>query len=67
MKDRMIGIFEELSELFDGTLNHFHMLAFSSEISSNKVFMFQEAMKKKINLTLFKQWKKKLKIMTIGQ
>ncbi len=40
MKDRMIAKFEELNKLFNGTLNHFHMLAFSSDISSNKVFTF---------------------------
>jgi hypothetical protein len=40
VKDRMIAKFEELNELFDDTLNCFHMLAFSSDISSNKVFTF---------------------------
>ena len=50
MKDKMIAKFEELNELFDGTLNQFHMLAFSSDISSNEVFTFQEAMKREDKL-----------------
>ena len=40
----MIAKFVELNKPFDGTLNHFHMPVFSSDISSNKVFTYKEAM-----------------------
>ncbi len=40
----MIKCFEELNEHYDGTTNQIHFLSFSTDISSNKVFTYKEAM-----------------------
>ena len=60
MKDKMIAKFEELNELFDGTLNQFHMLAFSTDISSNEVFTFREAMKQEDKLDFVQAMEKEI-------
>jgi hypothetical protein len=40
----MIKRFEELNEHYNGTTNLIHCLSFSTDISSNKVFTYKEAM-----------------------
>ena len=60
MKDKMIAKFEEINELFDGTLNHFHMLAFSTDISSNEVFTYKEAMQEEDKLNFVKAMEKEI-------
>ena len=39
-------MFDELNEHYDddGTMNQIHFLSFSADISSNKVFIYKEAM-----------------------
>jgi hypothetical protein len=41
--DHVIKHFEELHEHFDGTMNQIHFLSFSTDVSSNKVFTYKEA------------------------
>ena len=41
--DHMIKHFEELNEHYDGTMNQIHFLSFSTDVSSNKVFIYKEA------------------------
>ena len=43
-----------------GTLNHFHMFAFSSDISSNKVFTFREAMNQEDKLNFVQAMEKEI-------
>ncbi len=38
-----IECFEELNEHYDGTMNQIHFLSFSTDVSSNKVFTYKEA------------------------
>jgi hypothetical protein len=40
----VIKCFEELHEHYDGTMNQIHFLSFSTDVSSNKVFTYKEAM-----------------------
>jgi hypothetical protein len=40
----MIKCFEELNEHYNGTMNQIHFLFFSSDVSSNEVFTYKEAM-----------------------
>ncbi len=40
----MIKHFEEAYEHYDGTMNHINFLSFSTDVSSNKVFTYKEAM-----------------------
>ena len=40
----MIKRFEELNEHYDGTTNQIHFLSFTTDISSNEVFTYKEAM-----------------------
>jgi hypothetical protein len=42
--DHVIKRFEELHEHYDGTMNQIHCLSFSTDVSSNKVFTYKEAM-----------------------
>jgi hypothetical protein len=42
--DHMIKCFEELHEHYDGTMIQIHFLFFSTDVSSNKVFIYKEAM-----------------------
>ncbi len=42
--DHMIKGFEELNEHYDCTMNQIHVLSFSTDVSSNKVFTYKEAM-----------------------
>ena len=37
--------FHELNELYDGTVNQIHHLAFATDVSSNEVFKYHKAMK----------------------
>ena len=37
--------FHEVNNLYDGTLNEVHHLLYATDISSNKSFMFRNAMK----------------------
>jgi hypothetical protein len=41
--DHVIKCFEELHEHYDGTLNQIHFLSFSTDVSSNEVFTYNEA------------------------
>ncbi len=43
LSDHMIKCFEELYEHYDGTMNQIHLLSFSTDVSSNKVFTYKEA------------------------
>ena len=43
--DLMINKFEEINEHYDGTVNNMHFFSYLTEISSNEVFTFQQAMK----------------------
>ncbi len=43
LSDCMIECFEELNEHYDGTMNQIHFLSFSTDVSSNKVFTYTEA------------------------
>ena len=43
--DLMINKFEEINEHYDGTVNNMHFFSYLTEISSNEVFPFQQAMK----------------------
>ncbi len=40
----MTKSFEELNEHYDGTMNRIHFLSFSTDVSSNEVFIYKEAM-----------------------
>jgi hypothetical protein len=42
--DHVIKRFKELHEHYDGTMNQIHFLFFSTDVSSNKVFTYKEAM-----------------------
>ncbi len=42
--DHMIKCFEEFNEHYVGTMNQIHFLSFSTDVSSNKVFTYKEAM-----------------------
>jgi hypothetical protein len=42
--DHVIKHFEELYEHYNGTMNQIHFLSFSTDVSSNKVFTYKEAM-----------------------
>ncbi len=42
--DHVIKCFEEFNEHYDGTMNQIHFLSFSTDLSSNKVFTYKEAM-----------------------
>ncbi len=42
--DHVIKCFEELHEHYDGTMNQIHFLSFSTDVISNKVFTYKEAM-----------------------
>jgi hypothetical protein len=44
LSDHLIKRFEELNEHYNGTLNQIHFLSFSTDVSSNKVFTYKEAM-----------------------
>ncbi len=44
LSDHMIKCFEELNEHYNGTINLIHVLSFSTDVSSNKVFTYKEAM-----------------------
>jgi hypothetical protein len=44
LSDHMIKHFEELNEHYDCTMNQIHFLSFSTDVSSNKVFTYKEAM-----------------------
>ncbi len=44
LSDNMIKCFEELNEHYNGTINQIHFLSFSTDVSSNKVFTYKEAM-----------------------
>jgi hypothetical protein len=39
----MIKRFEELNKHYDGTMNQIHFLSFSTDVTSNKVFICKEA------------------------
>ncbi len=43
----MIKRAEELNEHYDGTMNQIHFLSFSTDVSSNKVFTYKEAITQK--------------------
>ncbi len=43
LSDHMIKCFEELNEHYDGTKNQIHFLSVSTDVSSNKVFIYKEA------------------------
>ncbi len=45
--DHMIKCFEEVNEHYDGTTNQIHFLSCSTDVSSNKVFTYKEAMTQK--------------------
>jgi hypothetical protein len=40
----VIKRFEELHEHYDGKINKIHFLSFSTDVSSNEVFTYEEAM-----------------------
>jgi hypothetical protein len=40
----MIKRFEELNEHYNGSMNQIHFLSFSTDVSSNEVFTYKEAM-----------------------
>ncbi len=42
--DHVIKCFEELHKHYDGTKNTIHVLSFSTDVSSNKVFTYKEVM-----------------------
>ncbi len=42
--DHVIKHFEELNEHYVGTINQIQFLSFSTDVSSNKVFTYKEAM-----------------------
>jgi hypothetical protein len=42
--DHVIKCFEELHEHYDGTMNQINILSFNTDVSSNKVFTYKEAM-----------------------
>ncbi len=42
--DHVIKRFEEFNEYCNGTMNQIHFLSFSTDVSSNKVFTYKEAM-----------------------
>jgi hypothetical protein len=44
--DHVIKCFEELHEHHDGTMNQIHFLSFTTDVSSNEVFTYKEAMTK---------------------
>ena len=44
LSDHVIKRFEELNEHYDGTTNQIHFLSFTTDISSNEVFTYKEAM-----------------------
>ena len=48
--DIMVNKFEEINEHYDGTVNDMHFFSYFTEISSNKVFTFQQAMKQEYKL-----------------
>jgi hypothetical protein len=50
--DHSIIRFEELHEHYDGTMNQIHFLSFSTDESSNDVFIYKEAMTQE-DATLF--------------
>ena len=43
--DHIIFRFEELNKNYDNTINEMHLFSFLTDISSNKVFTFHQAMK----------------------
>jgi hypothetical protein len=43
LSDHIIKRFEELYEHYDGTMNPIHFLSFNTDVSSNKVFTYKEA------------------------
>ncbi len=42
--DHLIKLFEELHEHYDGTMSQIHFLSLSTDVSSNKVLTYKEAM-----------------------
>ncbi len=44
LSDHMIKCFKELNENYDSTMNQILLLSFSTDVSSNKVFTYKEAM-----------------------
>jgi hypothetical protein len=44
LSDHMIKHFEELNKHYDGTMNQIHFMSFSTDVSSNEVFTYKEAM-----------------------
>jgi hypothetical protein len=45
MYDKAVNALNECNELFDGTLNQIHNYAFTTDIASNEVFTFTQAMR----------------------
>jgi hypothetical protein len=43
LSDHMIKRFEELNEHYNGTMNQIHVLSFSTDVSSNEVLTYKEA------------------------
>ncbi len=43
LSDHMINYFEELNEHYNGTMNQIRFLLFSTDVSSNKIFTYKEA------------------------
>jgi hypothetical protein len=43
--ERLIRKFKELNEHYDTTINEMHLFSFLTDVSSNEVFTFQQAMK----------------------
>jgi hypothetical protein len=44
LSDHMIKCFEELNEHYNYTMNQIHFLSFSTDVSSNEIFTYKEAM-----------------------
>ena len=55
----IIKRFEELNEHYNGTMNQIHFLSFSTDISSNEVFTYKEAITQEDATYSLKPCKKK--------
>jgi hypothetical protein len=60
ISDHMIKCFEELHENYNCTINQIHFLSFSTDLSSNKVFTYKEAMTQKDAHLFFEDMQKEV-------
>jgi len=59
-RDRLMQKYHEVNEHYDGTLNQVHHLSLLTEVSSNEVFTYHQAMKQKDRLAFVEAMEKEV-------